>query len=196
MSQRKDKLGRGKVVTEEKKAKLRKVAENLGRKVALSMPIVWPGGSAEMELRVLPFDVAQKASSKALAEVQLMVGDNFIPRNEAGEALAAARAKHIVARACFVPETEELFFDSPDELGSIATEMEIYAVYKRYEDHKEDTDPDLHELSEEDLNIATGGKSKGKHNEEQADAICGKQAKGTIASGCKPQAIRRARSQR
>jgi hypothetical protein len=160
MSQRKDKLGRGKVVTEEKKAKLRKVAENLGRKVALSMPIVWPGGSAEMELRVLPFDVAQKASSKALAEVQLMVGDNFIPRNEAGEALAAARAKHIVARACFVPETEELFFDSPDELGSIATEMEIYAVYKRYEDHKEDTDPDLHELSEEDLNIIDGAIKK------------------------------------
>lgn len=156
MSSARDKLKRTPAVSELEKARLQAIAAKLGRSKDLSCKFVWPGGSAEIELRLLSVNDVRSAEADALEEVQQQIGDNHIPRNEAAEALAICKAKHLVARACFVPGTDERFFESASELGSIATEDELYSVYRMYEDHKSESDPDLAALSESQLDMIDG----------------------------------------
>lgn len=148
-----DKLGRKPAMAAKDKAKMQEVAASLGRGKSLRKAFTWPGGTAKLELRVLADSENRGANRRALAAVQHEMANSAIPRNEADEALEAAKARQILAKACMVPETDKPFFDSADELGDIATTGELQAVYVMYLQHCDMVDPALEDLSEEQLDV-------------------------------------------
>lgn len=151
-----DKLGRkAKTATVSKidRARLEDVASRLGRGKSLRTAFVWPGGDAELEVRVLTHNERSACDAAALRETQERLGDEFVPRADAHEALEGAKAKHLLALACMVPDTDEPFFASAQELGDIATDDEILRVFERYIEHKDATDPELEEMPVEHLDV-------------------------------------------
>ena len=106
-----------------------------------------------MELRVLSVDEIRVSDAEALVEVQEQLGDSSVPRNISLSMLQTAQAKHAMARACMVVGQDEKFFDSPMELGAVSSEYELFAVFKQYQAHVEEVDPDIEALNDEQLEI-------------------------------------------
>ncbi len=123
------------------------LVERLGRGHSLSRRMKWPGGTLELELRVLTRDEAGAAYLAAMAACAKKGIDDKSTSPRAVEARTDEELVQILVRALRDVDGHALFA-SPDELASIATDDEIVALYEAYSDLRHEVDPLPDEMPE------------------------------------------------
>ncbi len=126
------------------------LVDRLGRGRALARRTTWPGGSLELELRVLTREEAGAAFAAAMAACAKRGIDEKSTSPRAVEARTDEEVVQILVRALRDLDGHPLFA-SADELASIATDDELAALYAAYSDHRQDIDPSPDTMPEADF---------------------------------------------
>lgn len=127
----------------------------LGRSKPLAHQTTFPGGTLPIELHVLSAAEREECRAAAVDVLKARKIDVASLTPATVTAIAEETIHHILARAIRDPATGEQLFASAEVLARVCTEDEIEALFHRYHDHRKSVDPELEELSAEELEEVT-----------------------------------------
>ncbi len=134
----------------------------LGRGRTLRRRCTWPGSDVEIALAVLTQAERFEAETAAWASLKERGIDPGRPAPEHASPALAEHMVQVLARAIRDPEDDSRVFRSGEELAQVVTEDEMTVLFLAYSEHREAVDPDVTELSEQELDeFVDAAKKKG-----------------------------------
>jgi hypothetical protein len=136
----------------ERAAELVAMAERVGRGKNLRTTTTWPGGTVAIEIEVLSSIELDEAIVAASLKVADLYGKNDgVGVQEVMQSTERHKMIQIVWRALKEPGSPDRVFKTADDLGRLATDDEIFALFMAYCAHKTSVDPEFSGLTKQEI---------------------------------------------